>query len=1000
MVDQSSDVEREIRALAHQLAAASTPSWPERVRNRTSANAVAMAWATRRAELKTHLFRFVDVVPACTSAAEVTAHLREELDQPWSPAAVRWGLHLAGAVPGGDAVAAAVARSGIRQMARQFIIGEQIDDVVDQLGERWVAGFASTVDLLGEKTLTQADGDAYATKVAASLDALVAAAATWPSRPVLEQDPFGPLGRVNLSIKPSALAPRMHVLTEALGVAEAVERLAPILDRARAAGATIHLDAEHDETKDATHALLAEIGRRWPDGPALGCVVQAYRRDAAGDLEHLVRWSADHLATPLQVRLVKGAYWDAETIAARAHGWASPLFEVKSASDANYELCAAELAAGAARGAVRPAFASHNLRSIAAAVVACRREGLDDSAFEVQVLHGMAEPLHHGLRDSGFRTRVYSPMGELIPGMGYLVRRLLENTANESFVRQQWTDGADLDASLAAPASAPAAPADTSVPDPAHPSQEDTVSVTASFRNAPLAELRRAPVRRRLAAAVADVEAELGFEVPVLIDGERAAGLGGDPMVSVDPGRIDRVVAVQSLASREQAADAVAVAHGALGTWGATPVAERARILLAAADLLRRRQDEVAALIAIEAGKPLAEADADVGEALDFWTYYAAAAVALDATGLAQVPGERNDLRWRPRGVTAVISPWNFPLAIPAGMVGAALVTGNPVVFKPAEQTPGVALRMVEILHRAGVPAAALALLPGLGEVVGPVLVEHPLVATIAFTGSRAVGLDIVRRAGATPDGQRLVKRVSAEMGGKNPVIVDLDADLDVTVPALVSGAFGYAGQKCSATSRVLVPRRLVDQLADRLAGAVEVLTVGHPTDPGNAVGPVIDAESLDRVRRYQAVAADEGRVVVQRQDLPDGGWYAGPTVAIVDRHAKVATEEIFGPVLAIVPVADFDEALEAANDSDYALTAGVFSRTPSHIDEAARRLEAGNVYVNRATTGAMVARQPFGGHRLSGSGAKTGGPGYLEQFATPVVVTENTQRQGFAPDL
>ncbi|MCU1497564.1 MAG: rocA1, partial [Acidimicrobiales bacterium] len=658
-----------------------------------------------------------------------------------------------------------------------------------------------------------------------------------------------------------------------------------------------------------------------------------------------------------------------------------------------------------ARGAVRPAFASHNLRSIAAAVVACRREGLEDSAFEVQVLHGMAESLHHGLRDSGLRTRVYSPMGQLIPGMGYLVRRLLENTANESFVRQQWSEGADLEASLAAPVagtaqlSPPPSPPQSSPPSPS--SEEDPVSVTATFRNEPLAELRREPVRRRLAGATTAVEAALGFDVPVLIDGWRAPGLGGDPLASVDPGSIERVVARQALASAEQASEAVQVAHGALRPWGERPVTERATVLLGAADLLRRRRDELAALIAIEAGKPIAEADADVGEALDFWTYYASAAVHLDATGLAQVPGERNDLRWRPRGVTAVISPWNFPLAIPAGMVGAALVTGNPVVFKPAEQTPGVALRMVELLHEAGVPPAALALLPGLGEEVGPVLVEHPLVATIAFTGSRAVGLDIVRRAAATPDGQRLVKRVSAEMGGKNPVIVDLDADLDVTVPALVSGAFGYAGQKCSATSRVLVPHRLVDQLAARLAGAVEVLTIGHPTDPAMAMGPLIDAEAFDRLHRYRGVAAGEGQVVVQRDDVPDGGWYVGPTVVVVaDRHAKVASDEIFGPMLAIVPVADFDEALDAANDSDYALTAGVFSRTPSHIDEAARRLDAGNVYVNRATTGAMVARQPFGGHKLSGSGAKAGGPGYLEQFATPVVISENTQRQGFAPDL
>jgi RHH-type proline utilization regulon transcriptional repressor/proline dehydrogenase/delta 1-pyrroline-5-carboxylate dehydrogenase len=523
--------------------------------------------------------------------------------------------------------------------------------------------------------------------------------------------------------------------------------------------------------------------------------------------------------------------------------------------------------------------------------------------------------------------------------------------------------------------------------------------VTATFRNEPAAEVRRAPVRRRLDIAVRDVERGLGFDVPVLIGGSARAT--PDRLESVDPGRIERVVAVQSLATPDQAVEAVAAARGSLADWGARPMDERAAILDRAADLLVADKDALAALIAIEAGKPIAEADGDVGEAVDFWRYYAAQARRLDERVLAQVPGEHNDLRWRARGVTAVISPWNFPLAIPAGMTGAALVTGNPVVLKPAEQTPGVALRLVEALHRAGVPVDALALLPGLGEVVGPVLVEHPDVAMIAFTGSRAVGLDIVRRAAEVRDGQRVVKRVSAEMGGKNPVIVDTDADLDVAVPAIVASAFGYAGQKCSAASRVLVPEAGLDRFVDRLVGAVRAITIGRPTDPGVVTGPLIDADSHERVARYHSIAAEEGEVVVSRDDVPEGGWYAGPTVAVVrDPHARVATEEIFGPVLAVVPVADFDAALAVANDSDYALTAGIFTRTPSHIDAAARRLDAGNIYVNRGTTGAMVARQPFGGHKLSGSGAKTGGPGYLEQFATPVVVTENTQRQGFAPDL
>jgi len=400
MADVGALDEQAVQALAREIAAASTPTARERAQRALSPSTLAMGWATRRPAFKTNLFRFVDVVPACETPAETADHLAEYLDDPTSPTSVRLGLRAAARLPRGDAMAAGVARFGIEQMARQFIIGsdDDLDEVLARLGRRWEAGFASTLDLLGEKTFTAREADHYAARVSRTFLRLIDAASRWPSRPVLERDPWGPLGRVNVSVKPTALAPKMHVLTEAAGVAQAVERLGPILDVARQSGATVHIDAEHDETKDATHALLRAIGKQWPDGPALGCVVQAYRQDAADDLASLVRWSGEALDIPLQVRLVKGAYWDAETIAARANGWANPLFEQKSASDASFEACAQDLAAGAAAGAVRPAFASHNIRSLAAAITACRQLGLGDDAFETQVLHGMAEPLHHGLR--------------------------------------------------------------------------------------------------------------------------------------------------------------------------------------------------------------------------------------------------------------------------------------------------------------------------------------------------------------------------------------------------------------------------------------------------------------------------------------------------------------------------------------------------------------------------------------------------------------------------
>ncbi len=727
--------------------------------------------------------------------------------------------------------------------------------------------------------------------------------------------------------------------------------------------------------------------------------MQAYRIDALDDLGDLVEWSGDTLALPLQVRLVKGAYWDVETTKARAQGWKSPVWPDKDATDASYEACAAMLVAGAADGDVRPAFASHNPRSIAFAVCAARAENLPDDAIEVQVLHGMAEPLHEAVKDLGVRTRVYVPVGDLVPGMAYLVRRLLENTSNESFVRHRYVEGQETDALVAPPQPAARALARPVERRPFERRQATDPDEPGRFVNEPPAELRRDEARVRLTDAVDRVERELDFPVPLLIDG--IAIETRDVIVSVDPGRPDVTVCRSASARASHVDTAVAAARHASPMWRTTSWRDRAAVLFRAGDQMRRRRDELAALCVLEAGKPLAEADADVCEAIDFCEYYGRRALVMgEGAPLQQPPGEANAYRYQARGVGVVIAPWNFPLAIPTGMVTAALVTGNTVVLKPAEQTPGIASRLVEILLEAGLPPGALSFLPGVGEDIGPPLVEHPDVAFVTFTGSRAVGLDIVQRAAVVRRGQRHVKQVVVEMGGKNAAVVDADADLDDAIPAIVQSAFGYAGQKCSAVSRVIVVDQLYDALAARLVGATELVPIGHPRDPATVVGPLIDEDAQTRVRSYQSLAHAEGTVLLQRTDLPDRGWYAGPTIVeIKDRAARIATEEIFGPVLALIRARDFDRALTLANDTDYALTAGCFSRTPSHLEQAADELRAGNVYLNRATTGAVVGRQPFGGFGLSGVGSKAGGPDYLGQFVEPRSISENTLRQGFTPD-
>jgi predicted delta-1-pyrroline-5-carboxylate dehydrogenase group 2 len=513
------------------------------------------------------------------------------------------------------------------------------------------------------------------------------------------------------------------------------------------------------------------------------------------------------------------------------------------------------------------------------------------------------------------------------------------------------------------------------------------------FANEPTLELRRAPARESLLGALAELEPRLPLSVPVLVGAERGTSEG---FVSTDPGEPSRVVATAGRASEADAGAAVQAATAAWPEWRERGPEGRAEVLVRAAAILRSRRLELAALQVRECAKPWPEADADVCEAIDFLEYYAREALRLAAGAeLLQVPGERNAMRYEPRGVAAVISPWNFPLAIPAGMTSAALAAGNCVVLKPAEQSPASGLMLVEALREAGVPPGAISLLPGFGE-VGAALVRDPHVQTIAFTGSSAVGLEIVRAAAETPEAQPHVKRVVAEMGGKNCVVVDSDADLDDAVPAIVRSAFVYAGQKCSAASRVLVHEEIADTLLERLSGAVEVLVVGQADDFATEVPPVIEREAQERVERYAELAASEGSVVARGDSGPERGWFCPPRlVADLPPDSAVLRDEIFGPLLAVERVPSIDAACDALERSPFALTGGLFSRSPATVAEVTRRAPVGNLYVNRHITGAMVGRQPFGGNRRSGSGSKAGGPDYLLQFLEPRVVTENTMRHG-----
>jgi RHH-type transcriptional regulator, proline utilization regulon repressor / proline dehydrogenase / delta 1-pyrroline-5-carboxylate dehydrogenase len=513
-----------------------------------------------------------------------------------------------------------------------------------------------------------------------------------------------------------------------------------------------------------------------------------------------------------------------------------------------------------------------------------------------------------------------------------------------------------------------------------------------AFVNEPLLELRRHEERDELLEALQTLDQRLPLRVPMLI-GEQA--IEGEELRSTDPGEPERLVALAPKASPDDVARALELAAGS--DWAQTPLSQRVQALRGAAEWMRPRRRELAALCVRECAKPWADADADVAEAIDFLEYYALSALELDGrAAVAQLPGERNWMSHHARGVCAVIAPWNFPLAIPCGMLSAALVTGNAAVLKPAEQSPACGSAVVAALRAGGVPPAALGLLHGEGD-VGAALVADPRVDVVAFTGSADVGLEIVRSAGQPAAGQRHFKRVVAETGGKNCIVVDSDADLDEAVPAIVQSAFGYAGQKCSAASRILAHEAIAATLFERLAGAVATLQVGQAEDFASDLGPVIDREAQARVERYALIAEKQGRILVHHPGgLPERGWFCAPLLAgELPPDSPVLSDEIFGPLLSVETVSGVTEALERIEQLPFALTGGLFSRNPRTIERFVARSPVGNLYINRQITGAMVGRQPFGGNRMSGTGAKAGGPDYLLQFVESQAVSENVVRHG-----
>lgn len=947
--------------------------------------------------LQSRAFRFIEALPYMHDDADVARHMYEYL----SPVADRLPgpsrLVLAFDNPASlwGRCMGATARRAAFVMARSFITGVNTTEAIANAVKLRSKNMAFTLDVLGEATHSEAQADRAANVYLDLIESLGRAANQWPPAPLIDNSRHGSMPRSNISIKLTALAPTFDPKIPDRSANAVWSRLGPLLTRARELNVFVNIDMEQFKYRDMTLDMFERFSGEadFRDWPHLGIVVQAYLRDSDRDLARLIEFARQR-GTGFAIRLVKGAYWDSETTGAIQNGTPIPVWTRKWESDAAFERLTRTMLEHA--DLIRPAFASHNVRSLAHAMAAAESLGLTERDYELQMLSGMGDPLKAAVVDMNRCVRIYCPYGNLIQGMAYLIRRLLENTSNDSFLKQGFDDRRSYERLLANPAQARPPSAAPPVKQFDHTFEEFAMH---DFTNAVNTGFASSANRDRLTRELDRARSATDRTCPLHIDGQTFGS--GEWIESHNPAHPDQIIGRTARADASHVDQAVAAARRAFASWSQTPTAARSASLLRAADLLEQRRFELTAMLMLEIGKTATEADAEVTEAIDYCRYHAKLAQQLaDHPRRALLPGERTIMLYDPCGVCALLGSWDFPLALVAGMASAALAAGNVCIIKPSSHAPIAASLLIDVLHQSGITSAAAQLVAGPGETIGRRLVEHTDVDVIALCGSSETATAVRREALST--GRDRFKRVVIDAGAKNAIIIDDDVDLDEAISGVLESAFAFSGQKCTACSRAIVLDRVYQSFCARIVDAVSTLPVGDPADFASVVGPVIDPGALSTIAGYIAQARQHGTVIYPRAEaqLPADGHYVAPTiVADVDPASKLAREEIFGPVLAVLRADDFDHALELANDCPYALTGGLYSRSPAHIEAARSRFRVGNLYINRRITGSQVNVQPYGGWRLSGDGARLGGPEYLLHFCRTRTISENTMRHGMAEE-
>jgi len=928
--------------------------------------------------------RFIDVLPSLEDDISLTKHLQSyfgQLDLSL-PELARWGLDHSDE-PWLAHIAAPLTRFTIRGLSRKFMGGQTKKEAASTIKKLRDGGMNSSLDILGEATINEQEAEAYQQAYLELISNMASETDQWPHNANLDQCYGREIPRLNISLKPSSLYSQINAADYKGSQQAILKRLYPIIECAREHNAFVTIDMEQYDYKHITMAVFTRLlnDKSLSDWPNLGIAIQAYLKDAYQDLQSLAD-VIEQRDAPASVRLVRGAYWDYETVIAAQNNWRSPVWSVKQNTDANFERCLDYLLFR--NDLFNTAVASHNIRSLAATTALAEHHDLDTDHYEFQMLYGMAKPLKKALIQQQKHLRVYMPYGKTLPGMSYLVRRLLENSTGETV----------LDIGLKSKYD------HINLQQPVFLDEKRDNSKANRFQNTPLLRFTDTSEYQQFQQALEREQSLLGKHYPMIIDGEYLES--NTTITSINPAQPDQIIGCVSAADLALADRALAAAQRASSNWKNMSAKERADGLRNIAARLSKQRYQFAALQVLEAGKNWLEADADVCEAIDFLNYYADQAERLGLAVINVIAGEHNLLGYRARGVGLVIPPWNFPLAILTGMLSATIVTGNTAILKPSSETPVIAARFIQLVHEAGLPPGVVNLVPGSGEIIGDYLARSPHIHLIAFTGSEAVGTRLIQTGAQLQPEQYHVKRVIAEMGGKNAIIIDDDADLDVAVTGTVASAFGFQGQKCSACSRVIVLDKAYDAFIERLLATAKSLHIGPPQEAGNYLGPVISQQAYERIHRAIANGMDRATLLLDNTiDQNNSGYFISPVIFTdVSPDTLLAQEEIFGPVLSVMRARDFSQAIDMANSTRYALTGGVYSRNPQHLMQAGTSFNVGNLYLNRKITGAMVARQPFGGFNMSGIGNKAGGENYLQQFMQSYCITENTLRRGFAPAL